>query len=1151
MKFNKTSAALIGVVVTLVLLVAPTASAHTPSLSVSLDCNGKVSWTFGSDGFAAHFTITDSVSGQQGGTMTLSGPNYSKSGSYTVSTSVTSGTVTANINWDDGYQGAKTISRTYTRPSNCKSSPSISTSASGPVAVGSAINDVATLTGTSGTPNKSTVTFNVYASTDTNCGTPLNTSPIAAVSNTSAPNPTYTSGGYTPANAGSYKWIATFAGDTNNNAVAGHCNDANETSVVQPKQPTIATTLSSSTITVGGTVHDSSTLSGATSNAGGTVTYTVYANTGCTQGGQNAGTASVTNGVVGNSNPITFNSVGDYYWQAVYNGDANNKSATSPCTDEHLVVGMTTPSVATALSASQISVGAPAHDTATLSGVTPTAGGTVTYTVYTDTSCTQGAQAAGTKTVTNGIVPSSDTLTFNTSGDYYWQASYSGDSNNGAARSACTDEHLVVNQKATGISTSLSAPTVTVGGTVHDSATLTGMTSSAGGSVTYTVYSNNECTGTPQDGGTKTVTNAVVPDSNPITFNTSGDYYWQASYTGDQNNKAATSPCTDEHLVVGKTAPSVSTTLSPSTISVGGTAHDSATLTGVTSDAGGTVTYSVYSNGECTGEPQSAGTKTVTNHIAPDSDPITFNTAGDYYWQVSYSGDANNGPTTSACTDEHLVVNKATPTIATTLSASTITAGGTVNDTSKVTGATGNAGGTVTYTVFTNTVCTTGAVDAGTKTVSNGVVPNSNTLTFSNAGDYYWQASYSGDANNAAATSACTSEHLVVNSPPPPPSTPQSPAISITKNPKSQTIQTGSTASFTITVTNTGNVTLTNVTVSDPLSPDCSKTSANIGALASMAQGASVTYNCSLANVTSNFTNVATANGTPPSGPNVSASDSAPVTVTVTPPPSHPAITIAKDPKLQAVDVGGTATFKITVTNTGNVTLTSVTVDDPLSPNCSKSLGTLAVGQASSYSCTKPNVQKSFRNVASVTGTPPSGPNVTGSDHADVTASAPFTPPKPKQPKIDIVKSPKSQTVTTKVTSERSTTGATKTSIVYSSAHFTIKVTNTGQVTLHNVVVTDPKSKDCERQLGTLAPGASHNYQCVRDVVSSGFTNVALVTGSSPTGQKVHDSDHAVVKVQVREVKKVEKNGGNAGTKKTAPFTPPKTTGSASPAFTG
>src|SRR5207248_893193 len=112
-------------------------------------------------------------------------------------------------------------------------------------------------------------------------------------------------------------------------------------------------------------------------------------------------------------------------------------------------------------------------------------------------------------------------------------------------------------------------------------------------------------------------------------------------------------------------SPTIATTLSESTGAIGDQVHDSATLTGASADAGGTVTYTVYSNSLCTQNPQDAGTKTVTNHLVPDSDGITFATAGDYYWQAVYSGDADNNGNTSACTSEHLVVNKLQPGVST------------------------------------------------------------------------------------------------------------------------------------------------------------------------------------------------------------------------------------------------------------------------------------------------------------------------------------------------------------------------------------------------------------------------------------------------------------------------------------------------------
>ena len=168
------------------------------------------------------------------------------------------------------------------------------------------------------------------------------------------------------------------------------------------------------------------------------------------------------------------------------------------------------------------------------------------------------------------------------------------------------------------------------------------------------------------------------------------------------------------------------------------------------------------------------------------------------------------------------------------------------------------------------------------------------------------------------------------------------PGISITKNVKEQTIASGANAPFTIVVTNTGNVTLTNVRVADALSPDCSKTSSAIAGLAQMEPGASITYTCSAANVTASFTNVAIATGTPPSGPDVTATDSAHVTVTQTPPPTNPGISITKNVKEQTIASGATAPFTIVVTNTGDVTLTNVRVTDALSPDCSKTSADLA-----------------------------------------------------------------------------------------------------------------------------------------------------------------------------------------------------------------
>jgi hypothetical protein len=209
------------------------------------------------------------------------------------------------------------------------------------------------------------------------------------------------------------------------------------------------------------------------------------------------------------------------------------------------------------------------------------------------------------------------------------------------------------------ITTTLSDETITVGGTVHDSATITGATANAGGTVTYTVYTNATCTGSGQSAGTVTVTNGVVPDSDPITFNTAGDYYWQAAYSGDVNNNAATSVCTSEHLVVNKqnTAMTTAQNLIP---------NDKATLSGATSSAGGTITFDLFSPADANCSETPAYTQTVSVN-GPDSYSTTnttfiASTEGTWRWQVNYSGDANNEASTSACGIEQFTIdNDSTP----------------------------------------------------------------------------------------------------------------------------------------------------------------------------------------------------------------------------------------------------------------------------------------------------------------------------------------------------------------------------------------------------------------------------------------------------------------------------------------------------------
>src|SRR5258708_30487834 len=87
---------------------------------------------------------------------------------------------------------------------------------------------------------------------------------------------------------------------------------------------------------------------------------------------------------------------------------------------------------------------------------------------------------------------------------------------------------------------------------------------------------------------------------------------------------------------------------------------------------------------------------TVTNHTVPDSADVTFNTAGTYYFQAVYSGDANNNGNSSACTSETIIIDKHAPGLSTAQSILP-------NDAGTLSGATAGPGGTMTCAGVTPT----------------------------------------------------------------------------------------------------------------------------------------------------------------------------------------------------------------------------------------------------------------------------------------------------------------------------------------------------------------------------------------------------------------------------------------------------------------
>jgi len=446
-----------------------------------------------------------------------------------------------------------------------------------------------------------------------------------------------------------------YSGDANNASATSPCGAPNE-SVVVSQRATTLTTAASAGVALGGSVRDTATIANGLAPIG-TITFTLFGPNNPTCTGSPVFTSTVPIGGNGTYPSGSFTPVlaGTYNFVAIYSGDINNAPATSPCgaPNESVVVGMTAPNLTTTASAA-VALGGSVSDTATLAGgVSPT--GSITFNLFGPNNATCTGVPVFTSTVPvagNGSYPSG-TFTPVTAGTYRFTASYSGDANNGSANSPCNapNESVVVSGNTPTLSTTASA-NINLGGTVTDSATLAGG-SAPTGSITFTLFGPNNatCTGTPVFSSTVSVTGNGTFTSAPFTPTAAGTYRWVASYSGDANNSAVTSPCNapNESVVVIQTTLTLTNAASPP-VTVGESVNDTVTLAGGLNPTG-TITFTLFGpdNSTCTGTPIFTSTVTVTGNGSYTSGSFTPTTPGIFRFVASYSGDANNSPVTTAC----------------------------------------------------------------------------------------------------------------------------------------------------------------------------------------------------------------------------------------------------------------------------------------------------------------------------------------------------------------------------------------------------------------------------------------------------------------------------------------------------------------------
>ncbi|MFW6870471.1 DUF7507 domain-containing protein, partial [Nocardioides sp. CPCC 206347] len=376
-----------------------------------------------------------------------------------------------------------------------------------------------------------------------------------------------------------------------------------------------------------------------------------------------------------------------------------------------------------------------------------------------------------------------------------------------------------------------------------------------------------------------------------------------------------------------------------------------------------------------------------------------------------------------------------------------------------------------------------------------------------------------GTVENVATATGTPPSGPVVETPESPTVTPLdgAPGIELVKTSDKTDLVVGETMTYTFVATNTGNVTLTDVVVEESAFTGSGTVSALVcdpAAPSVLAPGASMectaTYVVTQADVDAGTVeNTATTTGTPPSGPDVTDEDEVQVPGT-----SEPGIELVKTSDKTDLVAGETMTYTFVATNTGNVTLTDVVVEesaftgsgtvsalvcDPAAPSV------LAPGASmectATYVVTQADVDAgTVDNTATTTGTPPSGPDVTDEDEVQV--------PGTSEPGIELVK-----------TSDKTDLVAGETMT------YTFVATNTGNVTLTDVVVEESaftgsgtvSALTCDPAApSVLAPGAS--MECTAtyvvtqaDVDAGTVENTATTTGTPPSGPDVTDEDEVQV----------------------------------------
>ncbi|HEY1827109.1 MAG TPA: nidogen-like domain-containing protein, partial [Acidimicrobiales bacterium] len=567
---------------------------------------------------------------------------------------------------------------------------------------------------------------------------------------------------------------------------------------------------------------------------------------------------------------------------------------------------------------------------------------------------------------------------------------------------------------------------------------------------------------------------------------------------------------------------------------------DAAGISGASSTAGGTVTYSVYSDANCTTQVGSGGTQPVVNDTATASNAVTLPTPGTYYWQASYSGDAANEPSTSMCgTEVENVVNPVALSVSKTVSPNPYTPGSALTYTITVSNAgPGTAAGTAVSDPLPSALSGGGftwscAATAGSTCGSpSGTGSITDSPTIAAAGHVVYTltgtvpAATTGTLSNTATVTpptGTTDPGCSPNCSDTATDAQAAPALKLVKSASVTSVSAaGSTFTYTFAVQNTGNTNLSDIAIHDnQTAPSVSGNLTNLSCPSpSLASGVSenctATYTVSQPDMDAGSINdTATATGAFGSSTITSNQSAAAVSAA-----QGGAITITKSASASSLSAPGNVIYTFTVQNTGNVDLSSVTVADAASFSGLSAItcgtntnGSFSLAPGASATCTATEAvnQGAIDAGASLVDTASVSANTPSSDTTTPTVNA------------------SSQAVTVTIAQSSTLTltkSASVTSVSAAGATFTYSflVTNTGNtdessITIHDTqtppsVASDLTNLRCPN--ASLAPGIAETCTATytvsqADMDAGSINDAATATGTVGNATITSNSSKAAV----------------------------------------